>query len=439
MSYSKNSINLKKNKVLFNAPITKEVIEQLVISLALTCHGSERGIVQLLQDVFDYKISIGTVHNILMSAMIRAQEINEQMDLSAIKKGAHDEIFQGTTPILVGSCAETGFCYLLSQENSRDGTTWGVRLLELQENGLQPDHTIADGGTGLRAGQFEAFPDVPCYGDVFHALQDFGRLLIYQENRTMAQIEQVYSLEKKMTRAKKNNQGNKLSKKLGSARADLEKNLTITDRLITLNQWMREDILALTDPHLEERRMLFNFVVQELENTEPLGTKHISKVRNKLQNQRDDLLMFVDEIDQKLIVVAKNFDVDLSVIHAAYQLETIPHENMNRHSEEKKIRDQLRDRFYNISKAIKDVIGSVIRASSIIENLNSRLRNYFFLRKKFSQSSLDLLRFFLNHKTFMRSEHSDRVGKSPTELLYGKIHDHWLELLGYTRFKQAVA
>ena len=74
------------------------------------------------------------------------------------------------------------------------------------------------------------------------------------------------------------------------------------------------------------------------------------------------------------------------------------------------------------------------RASSMVENLNSRLRNYFFLRKQLGQEYLDLLQFFLNHRTFMRSEHLERVGKSPTELLTGKKQPHWLELLGFKRF-----
>jgi hypothetical protein len=49
---------------------------------------------------------------------------------------------------------------------------------------------------------------------------------------------------------------------------------------------------------------------------------------------------------------------------------------------------------------------------------------------------LELLRFFLNHRRFPRSERSERVGKSPAELLTGSSHPHWLEMLGYTRFSR---
>ncbi|WP_017324713.1 hypothetical protein [Synechococcus sp. PCC 7336] len=48
----------------------------------------------------------------------------------------------------------------------------------------------------------------------------------------------------------------------------------------------------------------------------------------------------------------------------------------------------------------------------------------------------ELLRFFLNHRTFMRSQCPERVGKSPAELMTGQPHSHWLELLGFERFRR---
>ena len=70
------------------------------------------------------------------------------------------------------------------------------------------------------------------------------------------------------------------------------------------------------------------------------------------------------------------------------------------------------------------------------QNLNSRLRSYFFLRRQLSKDYLTLLQFFLNHRRYLRSEDPRRVGKSPAELLTGEPHAHWLELLGYTRFSR---
>ena len=78
-----------------------------------------------------------------------------------------------------------------------------------------------------------------------------------------------------------------------------------------------------------------------------------------------------------------------------------------------------------------------MRASSLVENVNSRLRNYFFLRRQLGADYLALLQFYLNHRRFLRSEHQERVGKSPVELLSGHEHSHWLEMLGYQRFRRA--
>jgi hypothetical protein len=86
--------------------------------------------------------------------------------------------------------------------------------------------------------------------------------------------------------------------------------------------------------------------------------------------------------------------------------------------------------------AVAELAEQTVRASSVIENLNSRLRSYFFLRRHLGPDYLALLQFFLNHRRFLRSERPERVGKSPAELLTGKAHPHWLEMLGYRRFSR---
>ncbi len=89
-------------------------------------------------------------------------------------------------------------------------------------------------------------------------------------------------------------------------------------------------------------------------------------------------------------------------------------------------------------EAVEQAMKETPRASSLVENFNSRLRNYFFLRRKLGNDYLDLLRFFLNHRTFLRSEHPEREGKSPTELLTRKPHPPKLELLGFDLFRRPV-
>ena len=47
---------------------------------------------------------------------------------------------------------------------------------------------------------------------------------------------------------------------------------------------------------------------------------------------------------------------------------------------------------------MQELSDRVVRASSLVENLNSRLRAYFFLRRQLGKDYLTLLQFFLNHR-----------------------------------------
>ena len=95
-----------------------------------------------------------------------------------------------------------------------------------------------------------------------------------------------------------------------------------------------------------------------------------------------------------------------------------------------------RGRFHAVQLAVAAVAEETVRASSLVENLNSRLRSYFFLRRHLGSDYLALLQFYLNHRRLERSDRPERVGKTPAELLTGQTHPHWLEMLGYTRFRR---
>ena len=98
-------------------------------------------------------VSIGRVQDVLQAVARQANVINRDQDLSRIRVGLHNEVFQGATPVLAGVDAQSAYCYILAAEQHRDADTWGVHLLDAAQHGLRPDYTIADAGQGLRAGQ----------------------------------------------------------------------------------------------------------------------------------------------------------------------------------------------------------------------------------------------------------------------------------------------
>lgn len=426
-------------KVLFYLPVTKSWLWQFVLALILICRSSIRGVVELLRDLFHIKISVGTVHNIIHSSVEKARSINDAQDLSSIREGTHDELFQAGRPVLVGADLRSTYCYLLACEDHRDAVTWGIHLLDLEKQGLHPERIIADAGKGLRAGQVLAWPDVHCDGDVFHGLQELGRLASYLERRALGSTSVREALEQKMNKARKKSKGNTLSKKLALARADERKFIQLFEDVSTLAKWMQKDILCLTGPDYATRKELYRFVIAQLTILEPICEHRIRPVRRSLENQRDDLLAFAKLLDAKFIEISTQFHVPLEAVHELVLVKGINEASPIRWQREAQVRKQLKESFHAIEQSVLQALADTPRASSLIENLNSRLRNYFSLRKLIGSEYLNLLQFFLNHRTFMRSEHPERVGKSPAELLTGQKHPHWLQLLGFTPFCRQAA
>jgi hypothetical protein len=426
--------------VLFYLPITKKWIAQFVIALILIARCSYQGVAEILRDVFNYDTCKGTIHNIMYKALAQSKVINRQQDLSGITVGVHDEIYQAGNPVLAGVCAHTTYCYLLSLEETCDANVWGVHLLDLKkEQNLNPNKTIADGGPSARKGQKDAWPETPCGGDVFHALHPFGKLCHYQDNRAIDSFNAVEALKHKIDcpRGKWKQDGNhqELLRRLAAAEALYLKASQLSSDLNTLKQWLKRDILSLRGPSYEDRRQLLEFVVEELRLREDMCKHRIEPVRKYLENHKDNLLEFVPEMEKLFKKVAIEYEVALADVESIAKLRRLS--TQERWEEYAILRGRLKEKFHLIEMAVDEILDSIVRASSLVENLNSRLRNYFTLRRHLGNDYLEILRFFLNHRRFMRSEYQERVGHSPAELLTGEMHKHWLEMLGFDLFKQA--
>lgn len=187
---------------------------------------------------------------------------------------------------------------------------------------------------------------------------------------------------------------------------------------------------------MEERQELFDFIVEELSRRETLLAHRLRHLRTALKNQRDDLLAFAKVLDEKLVEIAQRFDTPVYLVRAVCLLHRKQPSSCAYWQRWNHLHHLLAGKFHLLMAAVNQAMQQT-PTSSLVENLNSRLRNYFFLRRQLGPQYLDLLRFFLNHRTFMRSECPERVGKSPTELITGQPHAHWLELLGFERFQRS--
>jgi hypothetical protein len=120
----------RRYDMLFQLSVSKTWLGQVIVALTLICRSSYRGVVELLRDLLGMPSSIGTVRHVLQSPARQVGTVNHEQDLCGIRVGLHDEIFQGTLPVLAGIDAISTYCYLLAVVEHRNANTWGVHLLD---------------------------------------------------------------------------------------------------------------------------------------------------------------------------------------------------------------------------------------------------------------------------------------------------------------------
>ena len=306
------------------------------------------------------------------------------------------------------------------------------------EQGFDPDYTIADGGSGLRAGQKAVMPETPCHGDVFHIQQQFEQMANGLARQAQGATTQRIELEQKIAQAKlTGSMTQKLTIQQVKANRREAGLVARAQDVKILCQWFSCDVLALAGPDLVVRQELFDFIEAELQQREGKQYPTIRKLRRALHNQRDQLLAFVGILDQKLADIAQRFELQQQAVRDVCLLHRKPNTSNAYWERWNQLYSQMSTKFYDVMEAVNEALKQTPRASSMVENLNSRLRNYFFLRRSLGDSYLSLLQYFLNHRRFSRSRVPERVGKSPKQLLTGQPHPHWLEILGFERFQRA--
>ena len=309
-------------------------------------------------------------------------------------------------------------------------------MLDLQDKGLAPDSVVADQGKGHRAGFYEVYPNVPCFSDVFHILKDFGEVIRFYENRSASATQELSEVEKKMIKLLlRNEKQSKFSRRLGVAR---EKQIDLSElasALRTLFDWLRLDILSIAGPCFEVRLELLTFVIDELQEREANHPK-VSSFRKKLENAKRDILGFVNAVDSKLRQASAEHELPLDLLEKIAIMLNCADSELPRYKIEAEVRNILHSKFHTAVTIVKDILASTPRASSLVESVNSLLRNYFFLRREIGHGYLNLLQFYLNHRVLTRSDRAHRIGKTPREVLTGQKHENWLDMLGFPKVKQ---
>jgi hypothetical protein len=129
-------------------------------------------------------------------------------------------------------------------------------------------------------------------------------------------------------------------------------------------------------------------------------------MRVALQNQRDDLLAFVGVLGDELAAIARTAAVPDYLVRQTCLLHGKPDTSGAFWQGWNRLHAARSHKFYGVWAAVSHALGSTPRSSSLVENLNSRLRNCLTLRRHLNggKAGLGLLQFFFNPPPLVLSQ-----------------------------------
>jgi hypothetical protein len=429
-------------------------LEERVLSLYLETEASISGIRRVLKQLFGQEVSHGKISEILAAY---GSGLPSHETVPCCLTFVSDEMFVGL-PILV--TVEPLSNYLLSLElvESRDKVTWGACWFELVDGDTgQVERVVADLAKGLMGGLEELLGSRTqatqlFQGDLFHLIMRLVAGITRAERKAYAAIKHEYDTLEKYERAKSDRTLLTRLTAYERAQAEAEQWMCWVDESRYLLQELQE-VLRIVDLKTGALRQKAA-VRAEVETILSLFDEEITDMKIRegadfLREHLDELLRYFDDVEaaaQDLETVIPDATVrhDLCRLYGLQQQRRVASGQRNRWLEaqwascHRGLLARIGEADYTYwSQRVEQTLDGIIRSSSVVENTNGRLRRFFdSARGQITQSRLNLLRFYLNHKPFERGR---RQGHSPAQLFYGESasSEHWLTLL--RRAKEATS
>lgn len=403
-----------------------QIIKRIIVSTAVECKGSIEDIQAHFENVFDLHISEGSISNILTEAAEKAKAFNDSIPLDQIKIGLSDEIFQAGDPVLVGVDPLSTLVYLMVPSEKRDSVAWWIAYHEKQENqGLNIEESVTDGGTGMKKGIKEAFEKINEQYDIFHMLMKFTKAENIYESKTYGLINAEYNCKKKLLKTKPTVTKEEYESACAKALIAIKKYDTLSILII----WLKE-LVNFGGYAYEDRLQLINFILEELGKIE-INSSYLDEAIKTLNSNKEILLFFVKKAENLFIKLSIEEDVRLDTINLFWQQHGIKNTNNKYWILDSKLKSRLGNNYSKIKSKVQEILKTIVRCSSMVENINSQIRPYLLLKRTLKGKFLDLLQFYLNTRKYLNSRVKERKGKSPIQLLTGKDYGNWLDILGY--------
>jgi len=297
----------------------------------------------------------------------------------------------------------------------------------------------SDRGAGLMAGYQAACQDGRWVCDQFHEFQELFHRCQQLERKAYGAITKEHEAVELFDNAKSETN---LQKRLGQyerAHQVCEQAMARYDQLSLLLQWLRET-LHLCSPlgRLRTVAGVRSELTYLLDMIQEVDDEKLTKLLKPIRSHVDDILVPFEQVESihgELLELIPEPIVDALVLawhhdHLSYQS----------HGKTKYAHQQQSQQWLDFSEGLLDEpftshkalvfekLDSVVKASSLVEMVNSLLRPYLNSCKgQITQETLNLIMFYHNHHRYKGGR---RQGKAPIELLTGEaLQGDWVDLL----------
>jgi len=372
--------------------------------------GSVRDIQLGLELLFGVSRSIGYISETLQESGAAAAAYNARIRIPLPVLGELDEIFQGRKPCLTIVDGRSFLVLNISPAECRDGTTWGVTLLDLQERGVQFYDLVSDGAKGIHAGVEEAELAVPLRLDLLHLLwkaHQLSQRLERAAHHAIKVAERVRRAEQEHQAAKRR-PGRPLKVDMTLAEAEAEDGEA--SATYDIWDWLLGEVRQALEPIDEAGQLTAPAQARETVETavellQELNHREITAFALQLLDHLDDLLSPLVWLEMSLAPWRECLDsqTEALILWAWQHRQTLALEPG----------DGFPESLQWVVAAFWEALSLFHRSSSLAESFHSWLRPYLQIHRGVPQWLFPLLMLLWNHHTFQRGK---REGQSPLEL-----------------------
>ncbi len=415
-------------------------LERAILTLLVDGHASYRGIQQCLWILLGQHVSLGQITAVVQSAGKRAQGWIGEHAPESLRALALDELYgskHGQAYLSVVD-VHSGAVWASTSPVAVDGESWTLVLWQLQEQGIDWQSTVSDGGRAIGEAVSSVTPECPHQRDVWHVLHECQKVQARLDH-LVERLEQqgpIVARQAARLAAGQGLRGRCPKSDVGAHAAALAQAQYVAHGLRYLSGELHRLLEVVVLAAQPSEGLLSNGLRQgDLEACVSLLDELSQLAPDSLQQDLERLVKLVRAALPHLTCFAPGLEEVQAWVSQAlgpdalYLLAWAWQRRAILGPSSQDLLKGLPPQWRALAEPLLAAWDRAVRASSAVENWHSVLRPYLAVHRRLSTGLLALLALWHNHQLAPRGLHQ---GQSPLMRSgVAPVSNDWLEALGY--------